>query len=79
MGACFGEQNRGRPRLRCYFRGEEDEMVLIEPSREGLVERGRFNQPDRSSTPRLGHPIIANGKLYVRDQDLLLCYDIKAN
>jgi hypothetical protein len=24
------------------------------------------------------HPIIANGKLYIRDQGLLLCYDVKA-
>jgi alcohol dehydrogenase (cytochrome c) len=63
---------------RLYLRAEEGEMVLIEPSREGLVERGRFNQPDRSSAPAWAHPIIANGKLYVRDQDLLLCYDIKA-
>jgi len=23
------------------------------------------------------HPTIANGKLYLRDQDLLLCYDLK--
>jgi hypothetical protein len=22
--------------------------------------------------------VIANGRLYIRDQDLLLCYDIKA-
>ncbi len=53
-------------------------MVLIEPSREGFVERGRFDQPDRSSAPAWAHPIIANGKLYIRDQDMLLCYDVKA-
>jgi hypothetical protein len=27
--------------------------------------------------PAWTHPVIANGKLYLRDQDLLLCYDIK--
>jgi hypothetical protein len=24
------------------------------------------------------HPVIANGKLYLRDQELLSCYDISA-
>ena len=32
----------------------------------------------RSSAPDWSHPVIANGKLYLRDQSLLLCYDIKA-
>jgi outer membrane protein assembly factor BamB len=63
---------------RLYLRSEEGSMVLIEPSREGFVERGRFDQPDRSSAPAWAHPIIANGKLYIRDQDLLLCYNVKA-
>jgi alcohol dehydrogenase (cytochrome c) len=44
-----------------------------------LIERGRFEQPDRSNSPAWSHSVIANGKLYIRDQDLLLCYDIKAN
>jgi hypothetical protein len=54
------------------------EALLIEPNRERLVERGRFGQPDRSRSPAWTHPVIANGKLYVRDQDLLLGYDVKA-
>jgi hypothetical protein len=28
------------------------------------------------SPPAWAHPVIANGKLYIRDQDLLLCYDV---
>ena len=53
-------------------------MVLFEPSPKEYVERGRFDQPDRSSAAGLAHPVIANGKLYLRDQDVLLCYDVKA-
>jgi outer membrane protein assembly factor BamB len=64
---------------RLYLRSEQGTMVLIEPSRDKLVERGRFDQPDRTSLPAWAHPVIANGKLYVRDQDLLLCYDVKSN
>ncbi|MBI3865406.1 MAG: PQQ-binding-like beta-propeller repeat protein [Planctomycetia bacterium] len=64
---------------RLYLRSEQGTIVLIEPSRTGLLERGRFDQPDRSSAPAWAHPVIANGKLYVRDQNLLLCYDVKKN
>lgn len=64
---------------RLYLRAEQGEMILIEPNREQYLERGRFEQPDRSSEPAWSHPVIANGKLYLRDQDLLLCYDVAAN
>ena len=63
---------------RLYLRGEEGEILLIEPSREEFIERGRFEQPDRSSAKAWAHPIVANGKLYIRDQGLLLCYDVSA-
>ncbi len=63
---------------RIYFRQEDGPMILFEPSPKEYIERGRFAQPDRSSKPAWAHPIIANGKLYVRDQDVLLCYDVKA-
>jgi alcohol dehydrogenase (cytochrome c) len=63
---------------RLYLRGEDGAMLLIEPNSEGLVEHGRLEQPDRSSSPAWTHPVVANGKLYIRDQSLLLCYDVKA-
>jgi outer membrane protein assembly factor BamB len=63
---------------RLYYRTEQGTLLLIEPNRKEYVERGRFEQPDRTQTPAWAHPVIANGKLYVRDQDLLLCYDVKA-
>ena len=64
---------------RLYLRSEGGELLLIEPSREGLVERGRFDQPERSESPAWTHPVIANGKLYIRDQDVLFCYDVTAH
>jgi alcohol dehydrogenase (cytochrome c) len=63
---------------RLYLRSEEGPLVLVEPSKKGFVERGRFEQPDRTNVPAWAHPIIANGKLYIRDQGMLLCYDVKA-
>ena len=63
---------------RLYYRMESGTMLLIEPSPKQYIERGRFEQPDRSRAPAWPYPVIANGKLYIRDQDVLLCYDVKA-
>jgi outer membrane protein assembly factor BamB len=63
---------------RIYYRQEDGTMILFEPSPKEYIECGRFAQPDRTKLPAWSHPVIANGKLYVRDQDVLLCYDVKA-
>jgi outer membrane protein assembly factor BamB len=60
-----------------YYRMEDGNIVLIEPNPKQYTERSRFQQPDRSQQPAWPHPVIANGKLYLRDQDVLLCYNIK--
>jgi outer membrane protein assembly factor BamB len=59
-------------------------LVLAEASPAGWKEHSRFTlEPQsniRSSSGRIWtHPVIANGKLYLRDQDLIYCYDIKGN
>jgi outer membrane protein assembly factor BamB len=64
---------------RLYYRAERGTMLLVEPSPKQYIERGRFDQPDRSSSPAWAHPVIANGKLYVRDHNVLLCYNVKAD
>jgi hypothetical protein len=64
---------------RFYLRHEDKGTVaLIEASPAGYKEHGRFEQPERTSAKAWSHPVIANGKLYLRDQDLLLCYNLKA-
>jgi hypothetical protein len=52
-------------------------VALVEATPTGYKENGRFNQPDRSTKNSWPHPVIANGRLYLRDQDVLLSYDIK--
>jgi len=63
---------------RLYYRTEKGTVLLIEPSPKEYLERGRFEQPERTKQPAWAHPVIANGKLYVRDQETLFCYDVKA-
>jgi outer membrane protein assembly factor BamB len=64
---------------RLYLRAESGPgtVVLIEATPDGFREKGRFNQPERSGKNSWPHPIIANSRLYLRDQDLLLCYDVR--
>ena len=61
-----------------YYRQEDGPMTLSEPSPKEYLEKGRFMQPDRSRARAWSYPVVANGKLYLRDQDVLLCYDVKA-
>jgi hypothetical protein len=63
---------------RLYLRGHDSgEIALVEPSAEGFRAKGRFAQPERSQKPAWPHPVVANGGLYLRDQGVLLCYDVK--
>ena len=65
----------------CY--GEsKGEVALIEASAKGWIEKGRFMIPEQTKIPRKQGkiwtpPVVANGRLYLRDNDLIFCYDIK--
>ena len=50
----------------------------VEATPDGYKEISRFEQPDRSAKNAWPHPVIAGGRLYLHDQDVLLCYDVKA-
>jgi outer membrane protein assembly factor BamB len=53
------------------------EVALVEATPDGYKEKGRFEQPDHGRRPAWPHPVVANGRLYLRDGDVLLCYDVK--
>jgi len=54
------------------------EIALVEATPDGYKEHGRFEQPDQSGSSAWPYPVICGGKLYLRDHDVLLCYDVKA-
>lgn len=58
-------------------RSEDGLVGLVQATPTGYVEKGRFNQPDRSGAKAWPYPVVANGKLYLRDMDNLLCYDVR--
>lgn len=58
-----------------YFRYQNGMMALVEASSESYTLKGSFKLATLNgrSWP---HPVIVDGKLYLRDQGTLLCYDI---
>lgn len=59
-------------------------VILFEADENNWTEKGRFKlEPQSKRRSPSGaiwvHPVVANGKLYVRDQEIICCYDVKAN
>jgi len=52
-------------------------VALVEATPEGYREKGRFDPPGGRNQP-FPHPVIADGKLFLHDGDILLCYEVKA-
>jgi outer membrane protein assembly factor BamB len=63
---------------RLYCREEGGRVFLVEANSEAFHERGRLEQPKRASAAAWAHPVVAAGRLFLRDQDKLLCYDVKS-
>jgi len=70
---------------RLYVHGENGDVALVEATTEGYREKGRFtppNQPEHPRGPReaaWAHPVLANGRLYIRDLGTLWCYDVRSS
>ncbi|WP_020469049.1 outer membrane protein assembly factor BamB family protein [Zavarzinella formosa] len=60
-----------------YVRGENGKVALVEANPKKYVEKGQFSQPDRSKQAAWPYPVVVGGKLYLRDWDVMLCYDLK--
>jgi outer membrane protein assembly factor BamB len=68
---------------RLYLHGENGDMALVEASPDSYREKGRFTPPDQPKHSNQmekawAYPVVANGRLYIRDQGVLWCYDVKA-
>src|SRR5262249_19865990 len=71
-----------------YLYSDEGGVVLLKAAPGGWDEHGTFEIPEKSrlaqtrpTSTQAGvwtQPVIANGRLYLRDQELLFCYDVSA-
>lgn len=64
-----------------YLHGENGDVALVEASPQAYRELGRFTPPEQPEHTQArakawAYPVIANGRLYLRDQGSLWCYDI---
>ena len=58
-----------------YLASEDGVVGLAEATPAGYREKSRF-QISRGSVPMRAVPVISGGRLYLRDQDTLYCFDI---
>jgi outer membrane protein assembly factor BamB len=85
-------ENFGWSSLACadgllYVHGINGEVALVEATPEAFREKGRFTPPAPPKHKQAGpfpegsfaYPVIANGRLYIRDLGTLWVYDIKAS
>jgi outer membrane protein assembly factor BamB len=62
---------------RLYFHYQNGVVALVEASPDGYKERGSF-RPPKTSDPCWAHPVVVDGHLYLREGDMLYCYDVRA-
>lgn len=60
-----------------YLLSENNIVGLAEATPDGYREKSRFTIPDQGR-PSWAHPVVSDGRLYVRNQGWLSCYDVKA-
>jgi outer membrane protein assembly factor BamB len=63
-----------------YFRYESGVVALVEATAQKYHLKSTFTPPTRPGMkgPAWAHPVISDGKLYLRHADVLFCYDVKA-
>lgn len=59
-----------------YCLSENGVVGLVEATPAGYKEKGRFRIP-QDSLPTWSHPVVAGGRLYLRDQDTIYAYDVR--
>lgn len=60
-----------------FLLGENFEVALAEASSGGYREKGRF-KIDQFNKPSWAHPVVAGGRLFIRNAHRLTAYDIRA-
>ena len=59
-----------------YLRYQNGVVAQIKATPDSYQLEGQFQIPD-SERPSWPHPVILGGKLYLREQDMLYCYDLE--
>jgi outer membrane protein assembly factor BamB len=65
-----------------FILDEKGTVAALQASPKAYKEVGRFSLPQKSGTGKPSgkiwtHPVLSDGKLYLRDQELIFCYEVK--
>jgi hypothetical protein len=60
-----------------YIRYADGRMVLAKASPERYAEVGSFKIPGSGERPSWSYPVVIDGRLYLREQDRILCYHVR--
>lgn len=63
---------------RLYLHYADGTMALAKADPNGFEEVGSFRVPHSGERPSWAHPVILDGKLYLREHNAILCFDIQA-
>jgi outer membrane protein assembly factor BamB len=61
-----------------YVRYDDGTLVLALAAPDEYKEVSSFKIPHSGDRPSWSHPVVAGGKLFLREGDYLLCYDLRA-
>jgi hypothetical protein len=88
VSANSGEVRREIPELamgpvlyadqRLYWLSQEGEMTLVKPGAESFEIVSRFRLVPKRVNDAWTHPVIHDGRLYLRYHDQLKCFDVRA-
>ncbi|MDZ4779541.1 MAG: PQQ-binding-like beta-propeller repeat protein [Planctomycetia bacterium] len=60
-----------------YVRYADGTMTLVQASPAAFKEVGSFKVPGSGQRPSWAHPVIFDGRLYLREDDKLMCFELK--
>jgi len=63
---------------RLYCLSERGEMALLKPAPAAFEFAGRFPLTEERKQDVWAHPVLCDGRLYLRYHDTLSCYDVRA-
>ncbi|MHC4406377.1 MAG: outer membrane protein assembly factor BamB family protein [Planctomycetota bacterium] len=60
-----------------FLRNSEGLVSLIEATGDDYVEKSRFTIPDHERAMGATNPVVTGGRLWLRDDNHLFCYDVR--
>jgi hypothetical protein len=60
-----------------YVRFADGMLALMKADPTAATEVSTFKIPGSEDRPSWSHAVILDGRLYLREQDRILCYDIR--